>query len=68
MMWRQVPISAAFVIAAGWEHLTRRGGLIGGGDRMMEVLARCVVGIIVASVVSVVWPLPDTSAAETAIR
>jgi len=48
MMWRQVPISAAFVIAAGWEHLTRRGGLIGGGDRMMEVLARCVVGIIVA--------------------
>jgi uncharacterized membrane protein YccC len=66
MMWRQAPISAAFVIAAGWEHHTRRGGLIAGVDRMMEVLAGCVVGIIVAWVVSVVWPLPDTSAAEPA--
>ena len=64
MMWRQTPISAAFVIAAGWEHHTRRGGLIAGGDPMMEVLAGCVVGIIVAWVVSVVWPLPDTNAVE----
>ena len=58
-MWRQAPISAAFVIAAGWEHHTRRNGLIAGGDRMMEVLAGCIVGIIAAWVVSVIWPLPE---------
>jgi uncharacterized membrane protein YccC len=62
-MWRQAPISAAFVIAAGLEHHTRRNGLIAGGDRMIEVLAGCIVGIIAAWVVSVVWPLPDTSTA-----
>lgn len=68
MMWRQAPISAAFVISAGLEHHTRRNGLIAGGDRMMEVLAGCVVGIIVAWIVSVVWPLPDTAAAESSAK
>jgi len=63
-MWRQAPISAAFVIAAGLEHHTRRNGLIAGGDRMLEVLGGCVVGIVVAWIVSVLWPLPDTTATE----
>jgi uncharacterized membrane protein YccC len=62
MMWRQAPISAAFVISAGLEHHTRRNGLIAGGDRMVEVLAGCIVGIIAAWVVSVVWPLPEVPA------
>jgi uncharacterized membrane protein YccC len=62
MMWRQAPISAAFVIFAGLEHHTRRNGLIAGGDRMIEVLGGCLVGIVVAWIVSVVWPLPDRPA------
>jgi uncharacterized membrane protein YccC len=60
-MWRQAPISAAFIIAAGLEHHTRRNGLIAGGDRMIEVLAGCIVGILAAWLVSVVWPLPETA-------
>jgi uncharacterized membrane protein YccC len=58
-MWRQAPISAAFVIAASLEHHSRRNGLIAGAGRMGEVLFGCVVGIVVAWVVSVAWPLPE---------
>jgi uncharacterized membrane protein YccC len=60
IMWRQAPISAAFVIFAGLEHHTRQNGLIAGGYRVVEVLAGCAVGIVVAWIVSIVWPLPDT--------
>src|SRR5215471_4774247 len=58
-MWRQAPISAAFVIAAGLEYHSRKHGLIAGVGRMNEVLFGCVVGLVVAWVVSVVWPLRD---------
>jgi uncharacterized membrane protein YccC len=58
-MWRQAPISAAFVIAAGMEHHSRSGGLAAGAQRMAEVLFGCVVGLVVAWLVSVVWPLPE---------
>jgi uncharacterized membrane protein YccC len=58
-MWRQAPITAAFVIAAGYEHHTRIGGLRAGATRISEVLFGCVVGLFVAYVVSVVWPLPE---------
>jgi len=60
-MWRQAPISAAFVIAAGMEHHSRQGGLQAGTARMLEVLFGCVVGIVVAWIVSVVWPLPEAA-------
>ena len=63
-MWRQAPISAAFVIAAGLEHQSRRNGLIAGATRMGEVLFGCLVGIVVAWIVSVVWPLPEPAPAE----
>ena len=63
-MWRQAPISAAFVIAASLVHNSRRGGLIAGAGRMGEVLFGCLVGIVVAWVVSVVWPLPDPATTE----
>src|ERR1035437_6335486 len=56
-MWRQAPISAAFVIAAGLEYHSRKHGLIAGATRMGEVLFGCVVGIVVAWIVSVAWPL-----------
>jgi len=61
-MWRQAPISCAFVIAAGLEHHLRINGLHAGMMRMVEVLLGCVVGIVVAWVVSRVWPLPDPAA------
>jgi uncharacterized membrane protein YccC len=58
-MWRQAPIAATFVIAAGLEHHSRLPGLRAGASRMAEVLFGCVVGLVVAWLVSVVWPLPD---------
>jgi uncharacterized membrane protein YccC len=61
-MWRQAPITAAFVIAAGIEHHSRIKGLQAGVFRMSEVLFGCVVGLAVAWLVSVVWPLPDPAA------
>ena len=63
-MWRQAPISAAFVIAAGLEYHSRKHGLIAGATRMGEVLFGCVVGIVVAWIVSVAWPLPDAAPAQ----
>lgn len=63
-MWRQGPISAAFVIAAGFEYHSREHGLIAGATRMGEVLFGCLVGIVVAWIVSVVWPLPEPAPAE----
>jgi uncharacterized membrane protein YccC len=58
-MWRQAPISAAFVIAAGLEYHSRRHGLQAGVKRMSEVLFGCIIGLVVAWFVSVVWPLPE---------
>jgi uncharacterized membrane protein YccC len=61
-MWRQGPITAAFVIAAGLEYHSRRHGLQAGVTRMSEVLFGCVVGLAVAWLTSVVWPLPEPTA------
>jgi uncharacterized membrane protein YccC len=58
-MWRQGPITAAFVISAGIEYHSRRHGLEAGVTRMSEVLFGCVVGLAVAWLVSVLWPLPE---------
>lgn len=58
-MWRQAPITAAFVIAAGIEYHSRLKGLSAGVFRMSEVLFGCVVGLAVAWLVSVLWPLPE---------
>ncbi len=63
-MWRQAPISAAFVIAAGLAHESRINGLKAGAGRMGEVLFGCFVGIIVAWIVSKVWPLPEAAPAD----
>lgn len=55
-MWRQAPITAAFVIAAGLEHHHRVDGLRAGIGRISEVLFGCVVGLAVGWLVSVLWP------------
>ncbi len=64
-MWRQAPISAAFIIAAGFEHNSRIKGLQAGATRMGEVLFGCVIGIVVAWVVSELWPLPEPATSGT---
>jgi len=63
-MWRHAPISATFVISAGLEFHSRKHGLVAGVGRMNEVLFGCLVGLIVAWLVSMVWPLPDPLVAE----
>jgi len=66
-MWRQAPITAAFVIAAGLQHQSRINDLVAGGPRMAEVLLGSVVGLVVAWIVSVIWPLPEPAiVAQTA--
>jgi uncharacterized membrane protein YccC len=61
-MWRQGPITAAFVIAAGLEHHSRLKGLQAGMHRVSEVIFGCIVGLIAAWFVSIIWPLPDPAA------
>ena len=63
-MWRQAPISAAFVIAAGLEHHSRVNGLYAGSSRVAEVLFGCIVGLLSGYLVSIVWPLPEVPAAK----
>jgi len=67
-MWRQAPITAAFVIFAGMEYHSRLHGLQAGVRRMLEVLLGCVVGLVVAWLVSIVWPLPDRVPTANAAR
>ena len=65
-MWRQAPITAAFVISASLQYHSRLHGLQAGAKRMAEVLFGCVVGLVVAWVVSKVWPLPEPASPATA--
>ena len=67
-MWRQAPITAAFTIAAAFEHHSRLGGLKAGASRVTEVLFGCIIGFVVAWVISRVWPIPEPPQASAAAR
>ena len=67
-MWRQAPITAAIVIAAGLEQHSKLTGAEQGLRRVGEVLLGCVVGVLASWVMSHVWPMPDTHLTETANR
>ncbi len=54
-MWRQAPITAAIVIAAGISRHSMAGGIQQGLHRVAEVIFGCVVGIAVSWVMSKVW-------------
>jgi len=58
-MWRQAPITAALIIAAGLSHHSKLTGLEVGLRRVAEVLVGCVVGLLVAWFMSWVWPIAD---------
>ena len=66
-MWRQGPITAAFVIAAGLQHHSRMPGLQAGLARVSEVLFGCLIGLVVSWSLSKVWPLPEDKAARAAV-
>jgi uncharacterized membrane protein YccC len=59
-MWRQAPITAAIVIAAGLTHHSTLSGVEHGLHKVAEVLFGCVMGLLVSFLMSRVWPLPET--------
>lgn len=65
-MWRQAPITAAIVIAGGLQHHHKLAAMEQGVTRVYEVLFGCLVGIVVAWVLSKVWPVPEPRAAVAA--
>ena len=61
VMWRQAPITAALIIAAGLTHHTELDAIEIGLQRVGEVMLGCVVGLAVTWVASKVWPPPELS-------
>ncbi|MFN8007437.1 MAG: FUSC family protein [Terriglobia bacterium] len=59
LMWRQAPITAAIVIAAGMLHQSKMTALEVGIRRVGEVLLGCIVGLVVSWIMSKVWPPPE---------
>jgi len=58
-MWRQAPITAAIVIAAGLTHHSNMSAAEHGLNKVAEVLLGCVIGLLVTWVMSRIWPVPD---------
>ena len=57
-MWRQAPITAAIVIAAGLTHHSKLSGIEHGLHKVAEVLARLPDGARDQLPMSRIWPLP----------
>ena len=55
VMWRQAPITAAIVIAAGMANSSKLTALEIGVRRVGEVLLGCVVGVVTSWIMSVIW-------------
>ncbi|MBN8508037.1 MAG: FUSC family protein [Burkholderiales bacterium] len=60
-MFRQAPITAAIVIAAGLEKHSKLSGVELGVRRVGEVLLGCVVGVLVSWAMAKLWPAPQAS-------
>jgi uncharacterized membrane protein YccC len=58
-MWRQAPITAAIVIAAGLEQHSELGGIEHGLHKVGEVILGCVMGLAVTWLMSRIWPVPE---------
>jgi uncharacterized membrane protein YccC len=65
-MWRQAPITAAVVIAAGVAHHSASTGVWQGVHKVFEVLFGCAVGLGVSWVMSHVWIIRDEEEARPA--
>ena len=58
-MWRQAPITAAIVIAAGLTHHSKLSGVENGLHKVAEVIFGCLVGLVVTWIMSKVWPIAE---------
>jgi uncharacterized membrane protein YccC len=56
-MWRQAPITAAIVIAAGLTHHSKLSGVEHGLHKVAEVIFGCLVGLLVTWLMSKLWPI-----------
>ena len=56
-MWRQAPITAAIVIAAGLTAHSEMSAIEHGLHKVAEVLFGCIVGVLVSWSMSRIWPL-----------
>jgi uncharacterized membrane protein YccC len=65
-MWRQAPITAALVISAGLVHNSKLTGIENGLHKVAEVIIGCLMGLVVSWMMSKLWPLPESSAPQTA--
>lgn len=54
-MWRQAPITAAVIVAAGISQSSTLAGLERGLHKVAEVLFGCIVGLLVSWLMSKVW-------------
>lgn len=64
VMWRQAPITAAIVVAAGMSHQSDLSALEVGIRRVGEVLLGCVLGLTISWLMSKVWPPPEAKPAS----
>ena len=58
-MWRQAPITAAIVIAAGLTHHSKMSGIEHGVHKVAEVIFGCLVGLLVSLLMARVWPVAE---------
>ena len=65
-MWRQAPITAAIVIASGLTEHSKTSGMEHGLHKVAEVILGCLMGLLVAWLISRVWPMPDPPAKREA--
>jgi len=56
-MWRQAPITAAIVIAAGLTHHSKLSGVEHGLHKVAEVIYGCLVGLLITWLMSKLWPI-----------
>jgi uncharacterized membrane protein YccC len=68
VMWRQAPITAAIIIAAGLSHHSKATGMEFGLRRVAEVMLGCVVGLLTTWLISVIWPPPTTEPQASATK
>jgi uncharacterized membrane protein YgaE (UPF0421/DUF939 family) len=54
-MWRQAPVTTAFVISAGVLHESAREALDLGLHRVAEVVFGCLVGVLISILMSKLW-------------
>lgn len=68
VMWRQAPITAALILAAGLEKNSKLTGLEIGLRRVGEVIFGCVIGFVVTWAISKIWPLHETPKEDAAAK